>query len=311
MTAGNEMVSRLLRGGGARDVRPRRWLALAVSAFVAASLLLLSRIDHPLTKTVRWQVNDAAQPLLQAVALPVAPLRALADRAAALKNADTEIQRLRSELAEARRAMAEASVLRRSIADLSGVAHLVREAQLPYVTARVLAASSSNAAPAGVVVASGRDQGVRLGFPVVNGDGLVGRVVEVGRSVARVVLASDRTSRIPVVIGHHGGRAMMVGDGASMPRIEHLEEGARPAAGDVVTTSTAGGFLPNGLPVGEVVIEDGAPRIRLNARLDRLDYVSVLSYDNPALGLIEGPAQINRFANRRANGSGDDHREGR
>lgn len=309
MTIANDNSGYLVRGRGRSERRHGRWLALLVFAFAAAALLVLSRIDHPMTRSLRWHVNDAVRPLIEAVNLPVAPLRALGERVRALADADAEIERLKSELARTRQAMAEVGILRRSMADLAGVAHLVHEARLPYVTARVLAAASRSGAQS-VLVASGREQGVRLGFPVVNGDGLVGRIVEVGRRVARVMLASDTASRIPVLIGNHGARAMLIGDGGRTARIEHLEETAKAAAGDVVITSSAGGFMPNGLPVGEVVAGEGTLRVRLHADLAHLEYVSVLTYDNPALGLIESPAQPNRFANRRAH-EGEAAREGR
>ena len=309
MTTANDIGGYLVRGRGRSEHRHGRWLALLVAAFAAASLLVLSRIDHPLTRSVRWQVNDAVRPLIEAANLPVAPLRALGERVRAVAEADAEIERLKSELARAHQAMAEVTILRRSVADLAGAAHLVHEAPLPYVTARVLAASSGPGAQS-IVVASGREQGVRLGFPVVNGDGLVGRVVEVGRKVSRVLLASDAASRIPVLIGNHGARAMLIGDGGATSRIERLEATVRPAVGDMVVTSSAGGFLPDGLPVGEVVAGEGTLLVKLHADLAQLAYVSVVSYDNPALGLIEAPAQPNRFAHRRSH-EAEPAREGR
>lgn len=297
MSSGNDMASRLTRGPRASDDRPRRWLVLAASAFVATALLVLSRIDHPLAQSLRWGVNDAMRPVLEAVAWPIGPLRALGDRLTALRNADAEIRRLKAEVADLRSAKAEANVLRKSVADLSGVALVVQEAKVPYVTARVLA-SSKGASAESIVIAAGREQGVRPGFPVVNGDGLVGRVVEVGRKVARVLLLGDPASRIPVQIGS-AGRAILSGDGGLRPRLEYLDEGVIPAAGDVVTTSSAGGFLPGGLPVGRMVAGGGGAHVHLEADPRRLDYVSVLSFENPATSLVESRHESSRVANRR------------
>ena len=46
---------------------------------------------------------------------------------------------------------------------------------------------------------AGADHGVRVGYIAVNENGLVGRVVSVGRRSARVLMLDDYNSRIPVM----------------------------------------------------------------------------------------------------------------
>ena len=98
----------------------------------------------------------------------------------------------------------------------------------------------------------GRDNGVRVGYAVIDGDGLIGRVVDAGSSVARVLLLSDLNSRIPVLVGPAGIRALVSGDNAAELKLEFLPDGASLYAGDEVYTSGSEGVLPRGLRVGVV-----------------------------------------------------------
>ena len=67
-----------------------------------------------------------------------------------------------------------------------------------YVTARVIANSGGGYVRT-VMVNAGTDQGLARGQAAITGDGLVGRLTEVGSRAARVLLITDLNSRIPVV----------------------------------------------------------------------------------------------------------------
>ena len=286
-------------GGGGADVSGRRWLALAVSLFAALVLLILSRLDHPLTHALRWQVNGALRPVMSALVWPIGPLRAWGDRIAAMSRAESEVGRLRAEIADLERTRSRAAELERRVAELTSLVHAVRESALPHVTARVLA-SSTGLQSESVVVGAGRQQGVRPGHPALSADGVAGRVVETGAQVARVLLLTDAASRIPVRVGGGSASAILAGEGGRLPRLEYLNEDAVPAPGDEVTTSGVGGMFPRGLRIGTVERDGATLRVKPHARLDRLEYLSILAYDNPALGLVDEAAMPGKLAQRRA-----------
>ena len=137
------------------------------------------------------------------------------------------------------------------------------------------------------MINSGSNQNVKAGYPVINADGLLGRIVDIGRSSARVLLASDLNSRIPVVVGANGVRAILAGDNGPEPRLIYLPDGAKIAVGDDVATPGAGGLFPAGLRIGAVTGDLAHPRIMMRANLDRLEYVSVLFFDNPSRALAD------------------------
>ncbi len=136
----------------------------------------------------------------------------------------------------------------------------------------------------------GREDGLRIGYAVINGDGLVGRTVDAGESVARVLLLNDLNSRIPVLVGPAGVRGLASGDNSAELQLDFLPDGAALYAGDEVYTSGSDGVLPRGLRVGVVSGAQGAFKVRPYAELNSLDAVSVLFFDTPALTRSDPPS---------------------
>ena len=150
------------------------------------------------------------------------------------------------------------------------------------------------------MIDAGHEQNVKTGYPVINADGLVGRVVETGAASARVLLSTDLNSRIPVVVGPDGVRAILAGDNGPRPRLIYLPQNAKIAAGDDVATSGTGGLYPRGLRIGKVTGDALLPRVDLRAKLDGLEYLSVLFFDDPARGLLgEGTPDASKNQARR------------
>ncbi len=150
------------------------------------------------------------------------------------------------------------------------------QTQTPFVTGRVIADSSGPFVRAAILDA-GRESNMRSGNPVIAAEGLVGRVLETGKRASRVLLLTDSSSRIPVAIGERGVRAILAGDNGPSPRVLMLPADARLAAGEEVTTSGVGGIFPRGLRIGRIIADMGnGYRVEPHARLDDLDYVSVL-----------------------------------
>jgi hypothetical protein len=102
----------------------------------------------------------------------------------------------------------------RNVAHLRSLLNAVDEPALHYVTGSVIA-DARGPFLRSALINLGRDDGVRVGYAVINGDGLIGRTVDAGSSVARVLLLSDLNSRIPVLVGPGGVRALVSGDNSA------------------------------------------------------------------------------------------------
>jgi rod shape-determining protein MreC len=117
------------------------------------------------------------------------------------------------------------------------------------------------------------------------GQGLIGRITEIGNWSARVLLITDLNSRIPVILEGTRTHAILAGDNGPAPYLLYLPKAAAVNVGDRLVTAGHDGVFPTGLAVGRVAgIEDGKIRVEPLADLDRLEYVQIV--DGAALSAL-------------------------
>lgn len=167
--------------------------------------------------------------------------------------------------------------LERQLVHYEGLLGVVAVPDSSYLTARALGESGGPFEQA-MILQAGKQDGIKYGLGVINAQGFVGRVIGVGETTSRVLLLTDFNSRIPVSVESSGAHAIVIGNNSSLLRLEYLPEGESIEIGDLVVTSGDGGFLPAGLPVGEVVgSSDEIPIVRPYMQADRLEWVRVLA----------------------------------
>lgn len=253
-------------------------LSLPVLIAAAFGAMLLGKADALLIERARMALADLLSPVWAVAQEPVGAVRDLVRDAGQLWEMRGENARLRQEndrlhrwQATALALEAENSMLRRQLAWIPDPAP-------NFFTSRVVADAGGTYARA-VLLATASQTPARKGQVALDERGFVGRVTEVGSRSARVLLATDINSRIPVTLENSRARAIMVGNNAARPRLQHWPEGQVPREGDRVVTSAEAGAFPSGLPVGVVRwTESGAPEVELFARLDRLDIVRLFDF---------------------------------
>jgi rod shape-determining protein MreC len=257
--------------------------------FLCAVLLVLSRIGHDAVVDMRDRFVDLSAPLLEAASTPAIMSRHALARVRSYLAAAEELDRLKAENAQLRHWEWRAKLLERNVAQLRSLLNAVDEPALHYITGSVIA-DARGPFMRSALINLGRNHGVRVGYAVINGDGLVGRTVDAGNSVSRVLLLNDLNSRIPVLVGTGGVRAIASGQNGAELRLDFLPDGATLYPGDEVYTSGSDGVLPRGLRVGVVTGSAGNYKVRPHAELTALDVVSVLYFDTPALMRADPPA---------------------
>jgi rod shape-determining protein MreC len=152
-----------------------------------------------------------------------------------------------------------------------------------YVAAPVIADMSSSYVRS-LIVLAGETDGVVKGQAAISGAGLVGRVLEVGRRASRVLLLTDISARVPVIIERTRDQAVLSGNNSDNPELQYLPRDVDIKVGDRIVTSGVGGNFPAGLPVGEVVrIGEGHILVQLYAQLDRMEYLRLVDYSLPGI----------------------------
>jgi rod shape-determining protein MreC len=276
--------------------------ALVAFSLAALALLALSRLDHSLVRGIRVSLADAVTPTLAVVVVPLKPVQDAVRTVGSLLEVRAEADRLREENQRLRGWEARAREMSRRLADVEALAKTVPEQPLAFRTARVVADAGGPFVKIALLDA-GREAGFKSGHPVVSADGLVGRLISSAPRSSRLLLLNDLNSRVPVYIGSKSVRALMAGDQGVYPKLAHIPIDAKIEAGDEVVTSGVGGVYPRGLRVGTVVDTGDQLRVELHARLDRLEYVSVLLFDAAGPQLEDEPLNERRQSARRRGGT--------
>lgn len=274
-------------GSVVRLARPvKAWaqrFALLLLIGVAVALMLLDKTDSVVIERARSVVTDAVSPLLAAAGRPVSTFNEMTERgtqlvAVAAENAALREQneRLQHWQAVARRLEAENTALRNMLS-------LTPDPALHFVTARVIG-DQGGAFVRSMLVNVGNRDGVSRGQAALTGQGLAGRVAEVGAHTARVLLLTDMNSRIPILVGDTRDRAMLAGDNTGQPRLLYLEPRVELKVGDRVVTSGHGGVFPPGLPVGQVVsVREGGVRVLPFVDWGHMEYLRLVDYKLPGI----------------------------
>jgi rod shape-determining protein MreC len=266
-------------------------LSLPVLMAIAFGTMLLGKADTLLAERARILLADALAPFYAAFAEPARTVRQAVVELPGLLVLREENARLREENERLRRWQAAALALEGENVMLRRQLAFVPERAPSFQTARVVADGGGVYARA-VLVAVPPEVTVRRGQIALDERGFVGRVTEVGNRSARVLLATDMNSRIPVTLEGSRARAVMTGTNGARPRLQHWTEGTRPQEGERLVTSADGIAFPAGLPVGVVRwTAGGVAEVELFARLDRLDLVRLFDF---GLGGILPPEAIAR-----------------
>ncbi|MEE8503354.1 MAG: rod shape-determining protein MreC [candidate division NC10 bacterium] len=107
-----------------------------------------------------------------------------------------------------------------------------------------------------VLIDRGSRHGIERHMAVIAPGGLVGQVVEVTPSSARVQLITDPVSSVGALLQSSRVTGLLVGAQSGRIRIKYLPVRAEVRGGEVVVTSGLGGVYPKGILVGKVVAVD-------------------------------------------------------
>ena len=252
--------------------------SLTLLVLISAAMIVVGKADQVAFQSLRNSVMDGAAPALDVLSRPAAALDAAADRLRGFIAVHRDNVRLTEENERLLGWQQVALRLSAENAELRDLAKLVSEPAISFVTARVIA-DSGGAYTRSVMVNAGRDNGVARGQAAMTGEGLVGRVAEVGSRAARILLITDLNSRVPVVVDGTRQRAILAGDNSARPSLRYVDAGGTMRIGDRIVTSGQGGVFPPGLPVGVVVsLDSEAVRVEPYAALSRVDYLRLVDY---------------------------------
>jgi rod shape-determining protein MreC len=236
---------------------------------------------------------EAMAPLQEGASRALKPARDLTGWVGDAFDAKSENKDLKKQVRQLRGQLASAQTGERDAEQLRSLVGFNRSDRFPTsydrVAGRVIGRSPT-VWYSTITIDKGSDQGVNTDQPVVNGDGLVGRVSDVSGDAARVTLITDHTSGVSAQIVPEGANGLVkatVGNPSDLI-LDFVQKGRTVRKGATVVTSgwrssRVESLFPRGIPIGRVTRVDSQERelyqrVHLHpfADLRRLDIVEVL-----------------------------------
>ncbi|MBX7540759.1 rod shape-determining protein MreC [Qipengyuania sphaerica] len=252
------------------------YIVAGIGALIGAVLLVLSFFQPQFFGGPRSVAQDAATPATETVAAARTGSKSLWDSISGYYRAGSKNAELKREVELARIRLGEAEALRQENVRLRGLLDLQDEDRKPVAVARLVGSSSSSTRRF-AYLGAGSEDGVTVGMPVRSARGVVGRILETGRTSSRVLLLTDSESVLPVRRAGDETVAFAEGRGDSLLRIKLINLGINPLkVGDMFVTSGAGGYYPPGIAVAIVTeLNDDGGLARIVSDPAATDYVSV------------------------------------
>ncbi len=226
-------------------------LRLIVYLACAIGLMVLDHRGNYL-ESLRRTGGVLIEPVYRLAALPANLARATRTAVATQDQLASENRALREQLLFAQARLNRLDALVAQNARLKGLLDAQKNLGLTVQFARLINVDLDPFRHR-IVLDVGASQGIDVGQPVIDAQGVMGQIVEVLPNSSIAMLITDATHAIPVVIERTGLRTIAYGSGA----IDELQLPTIPISADVkvgdrLLTSGLGGRFPAGFPVGEV-----------------------------------------------------------
>lgn len=268
---------------------------------ICLSLIVVQKIHPEWVDSGRGATLDALSPMLEKMAVPVDGFLGWVDGMSDLWRVHEENQALRAEndrLRQWQQMALRLDIENRALGAITGY----QPANTNTIAVVRVIADQASFFNQSVLAAIGASNGIRKNQPVIDDRGVVGRVQDVGQHSARILLVTDSTSHIPVIIERTGKHALALGTNRMEIDLDFADDqtASDPGAvqiGDRLLTSGSGGIFPAGLLLGVVTSVNGnTPQILPAAHLAELMMVRIIAsgdVDEPRLtvppSLIDEP----------------------
>jgi rod shape-determining protein MreC len=264
-----------------------RSLALLTGVLLVQLVLLalqIKRDSHG--RLIRVWAMSAASPFERSGAWGFGRVRGVWTHYFALQNTSRENEALRTEndalklrISQLQSRAAEADRLE-TLLNFKQTHH-----EVPMVGARVIAASAGTASRT-IEIDRGERDGVRRNMAVITPDGAVGKVIEVFRDTAQVLLLTDKDGGAGAMLVESRTQHPVGGTGEPILLMKYVATDDKVNVGEKIVTSGMDKIFPPDIPIGSVMeVKAGSPfkqiRVQPAAKLDRLEAVIVLLTQTP------------------------------
>ena len=231
---------------------------MAVLLLLSVALLTayFRESESGVAHSVQSGVMTVVAPLQSGTATATKPFRDAWNWVGDLFSAKSENKALKQEVEQLRAGLAQELTTQAENEQLRALLDFREDHVFPkgvdLVTARVIDRSTS-AWYSTATISAGSGDGVQVDDPVVNGQGLVGRVTKVTLNASQVMLVTDQQSFVDAMVEPGGAQGIVGGSVTGDVLLDYVDKNEKVKVGQwVVTSGRNGSIFVKGIPIGQV-----------------------------------------------------------
>lgn len=269
--------------------RDSRRIRVVLALLILTSFTLITVDYRAGNGTALRKVRGAAAavfgPVERAVTSVVRPIGNALSTLGDLGSLNDEAKKLRAENADLKNQLHQVDDIRRENDELRRLNGLTARGGYKTVRCRVVALGPDNFEWT-ATIDCGSGDGLKKDQTVLNGDGLVGKVIEVAPFSAQVLLAIDPEFTVVGRLAAHGTFGPVTGNGLDPMEMELLASNAAVTKGEAIVSRGVQGGIVAGVPVG-VVTSVSKERSVLTKKVTVRPFVHFTSLD--IVGVVVQP----------------------
>jgi rod shape-determining protein MreC len=131
-----------------------------------------------------------------------------------------------------------------------------------------------------IIINKGSKHSIKLGMIAMDGEYLVGKVVEVNYLSSRVLLLSDLNSKIPVLVEPNGLLSILSGTGEDYGVIQYSKIYENFQRQSIIYTSGTSGLFKVGIPIGKINSKflSDERKVHFFSNFSQLKFVKIFSF---------------------------------
>jgi len=222
---------------------------------ISVIMLFISARTQTDTGNLRKIILDVAGPMERIIRAPLDQIAEVWSRYLFLVGLGEENQRLKRENNRLKNQLLQYQEGYLEGLRLSKLLALKERSEYPALPARIIGIDQKSLIKT-ILINKGSAHGVRNNLPVINDQGVLGRIVETSWHVSRVLLISDGNSNIDALIQGTRVQGILQGSGAKRCLLKYIAKTEEVKAGDQLISSGMTEIFPKGLLLGTVIRAD-------------------------------------------------------
>lgn len=252
-----------------------------VLGFSIIAMFIDTKVDS--VSTFRAYLTSLVSPLQYIANMPGQALSWSATRFRSRQNLLEENERLTAQITLMNEQLQRFEVVQQENENLRTLLDAPVQEEMHKMIAELMAVDNNPYSHQIVINKGGIDE-VFTGQAVLDENGIVGQVIEVGTTNSRVLLISDVTHAIPARVSRNNVTVVVSGIGdVNELSLEHVAHSTDLKEGDMLVSSGLGNVFPKGYPIAiisSIVRDEGQPFAQVTAtpaaKLDRIKYLLLL-----------------------------------